>query len=310
MRQETRLETPDSSPNASGARARRGAGGNLPDMMEDFEGLSPVAHAIVGDGSFDETKKVGKRSKVSKKKVDPAEFSDLTLHAVGGEGSRTDGDSMEQTKMPRRKRLERNQVDTVDFSNLTLAQGGNSTESTLGNNSERTLEADKSDNTLTGNNSKQISKTGGDGTVYEGSMEETRVQPRRRTKKSAEVDASDFTNISYQAEQTSTLGETKSLGKTGSDSNMVVEEPSVAVATDQTVHGGSMEETRVQRRSRGQLKSAVVDVADFDDITVGAMTMGETSPQSDSPLKSGQAGGIAESENLIDVGDREEQDGG
>ena len=70
-----------------------------------------------------------------------------------------------------------------------------------------------------------------------------------------------------------------------------------------------MEETRVQRRSRGQLRSAVVDVADFDDITVGAVTMGETSPQSDSPLKSGQAGGIAESEKLI-AGNREEQDGG
>ena len=309
MRQETRLETPDSSPNASGAQSRRGAGSNLPDMMEDFEGLSPVAHAITGDGSFDETKKVGKRSKVSKKKIDPAEFSDLTLQPVGGEGSRTDGDSMEQTKMPRRKRIERNQVDTVDFSNLTLAQEGNSTESTLGNNSERTLEADKSENTLTGNNSKQMSKTRADGTVYEGSMEETRVQPRRRTKKSAEVDAADFTNISYQAEQTSTLGQMKTLGKTGSDSNMVVEEPSVAVAPDQTVLGGSMEETRVQRRSRGQLKSAVVDVADFDDITVGAVTMGETSPQSDSPLKSGQAGRIAESEKLI-ADNREEQDGG
>ena len=160
MRQETRLETPDSSPNTSSARSRRGAGSNLPDMMEDFEGLSPVAHAIVGDGSFDETKKVGKRSKVSKKKIDPAEFSDLTLHAVGGEGSRTDGDSMEQTKMPRRKRIERNQVDTVDFSNLTLAQGGNSTESALGNNSERTLEANKSDNIQTGNKSKEMNKTG------------------------------------------------------------------------------------------------------------------------------------------------------
>merc|ERR1719357_584689 len=154
-----------------------------------------------------------------------------------------------------------------------------------------------------------MNKTGADGTVYEESMEETRVQPRRRTKKSAEVGAADFTNISYQTEQTSTFGQTKSLGKTGFDSNMVVEEPSVAVATDQTVLGGSMEETRVQRRSRGQLKSAVVDVADFDDITVGAVTNGETSPQSNSPLKSGQAGGIAESEKLI-AGDREEDGNG
>merc|ERR1719239_1445495 len=224
LRQDT-LHVSDISPNASSIRQKKRPDNKAISTLEDFEGLSPVAHAL-GEVSPDRTGLAGKRPKVPKKLVDPAEFSNLTgeQREEQEEGDHTlvqadnlaqqdvEEDSMELTKIARRKRIERNKVDTVEFS-----------------------------------------------------------------------------NISYQAGQS----------KSGIDSKMEVEEPSVGDdgGGGETVLGGSMEETRSQRRSRKQAKDADVDVANFTDLTVSEEVARETTPQAASFLKSGQ--GISESDNLM-----------
>merc|ERR1719239_1729381 len=284
LRQDT-LHVSDTSLNASSIRQKKRPDNKAIGTSEDFEGLSPVAHAL-GEVSPDRTRLTGKRPKVPKKLVDPAEFSNLTgeQREEEEEGDRTlvqtdhlaqqdvEEDSMELTKIGRRKRIERNKFDTVEFSNISVGLEGNES-------AEQTPKA-------------QTSKT-----IYEGSMEETRVQPRRRTRKTAEVEAAEFTNISYQAGQS----------KSGTDSKMEVEEPSVGDdggggenalgGGGETVLGGSMEETRLQRRSRKQAKDADVDVANFTDLTVSEEVTIETTPQAASFLKSGQE--IPESDNLM-----------
>ena len=285
LRQDT-LHASDTSPNASSMRQKKRPDNKAISTLEDFEGLSPVAHAL-GEVSPDRTRMAGKRPKVPKKLVDPTEFSNLTgeqREEEEEEGDHTlvetdhlvpqdvEEDSMELTKIGRRKRIERNKVDTVEFSNISVGLEGNES-------GEQTPKA-------------QPSKT-----IYEGSMEETRVQPRRRTRKTVEVDAAEFTNISYQAEQS----------KSGTNSKMEVEEPSIGghgggVCGDgggvvETVLGGSMEETKLQRRSRKQPKDVEVDVANFTDLTVSEEITIETTPQAASFLKSGQE--ILESDNLM-----------
>ena len=257
LMQDTNVSS-DQSVNASSSRQKKRPDNKAVSTLEDFEGLSPVAHAL-GEVSPDRTRLAGKRPKVPKKLVDPAEFSNLTgerreeeeeeegdktLVQTGDQQVVEEEDSIELTKIARRKRIERNKVDTVEFSNISVGLLESNNES-----AEQTPKAQTSE------------------TIYEGSMEETRVQPRRRTRKTAEVNAADFTNISYQAEQS----------KTGANSKMDVEEPSSAGGGEgDTVLGGSMEETKLQRRSRKLPKDVCVDAANFTDLSISVEVTSET----------------------------------
>ena len=244
LRQDSHVS--DTSPNESHFRQKK-----RPDN-KDFDGLSPVAHAV-GEVSPDQTRLAGKRPKVSMKVVDPSEFSNLTGEDRTQEESSqgVEEDSMELTKMiPRRKRLEKKNVDTAEFSNISVGVEASESEQTL----LKQLHVSSVEEVQTSE------------TVFEGSMEETRVQPRRRTRKTAEIDAAEFTNISCHVDQS----------KIGTDSQMEVEETLIAAGGEETIHGGSMEETRVERRIRKQPKDVAVDVADFTDITVSAVKRGET----------------------------------
>ena len=101
LRQDSHVS--DTSPNESHFRQKK-----RPDN-KDFDGLSPVAHAV-GEVSPDQTRLAGKRPKVSMKVVDPSEFSNLTGEDRTQEQSSqgVEEDSMELTKMiPRRKRFEK-----------------------------------------------------------------------------------------------------------------------------------------------------------------------------------------------------------
>ena len=197
LRQDSHVS--DTSPNESHFRQKK-----RPDN-KDFDGLSPVAHAV-GEVSPDQTRLAGKRPKVSMKVVDPSEFSNLSGEDRTQEQSSqgVEEDSMELTKMiPRRKRLEKKNVDTAEFSNISVGVEASESEQTL----------------LKQQHVSSVEEVQTSETIYEGSMEETRVQPRRRTRKTAEIDAAEFTNISCHVDQS----------KIGTDSQMEVEETLIAV---------------------------------------------------------------------------------
>jgi len=249
-----RQETPVSDISNSSRRPKKKPDKGVNGMLEDFGGLSPMAHAL-GEVSPDRTRLAGKRPKVPKKFVDPAEFSNLTVGEQTEEDEEGDQTlvqsddhqgleevSMEQTKIAPRKRIEINKVDTGEFSNISVE-----------------LECNKS--------AEETPKAQTSVTIHEGSMEETRVQPRRRTRKTVEVNAAEFTNISYQAEQS----------RSGADSKMEVEMPSLAAGDEEglTVLGGSMEETKLQQRqNRNKPKDVYVDVANFTDLSVSGEKTG------------------------------------
>ena len=81
------------------------------------------------------------------------------------------------------------------------------------------------------------------------------------------MNAAEFTNISYQAEQS----------RSGADSKIEVEMPSLAAGGEEglTVLGGSMEETKLQQRqNRNKPKDVYVDVANFTDLSVSGEKTG------------------------------------